>query len=192
MRLLKHKPRPENAYFKAQDFEVILSAPKEELHQFFIGLYGDHLLPATMYEIEKIPLGPDSIKGYNKNKAPICIISKKQLKRVWKRLRDRLASVDSSTSTIEITNDYAAHFYDMYINEHDGKHMTGDRMKILLLNLPFLLRDLVAPEVRHIITPDISADNIPDIILDIIPDIIPDISTYVLFYACDISYCFTD
>ena len=100
--------------------------------------------------------------------------------------------MDSSTSTIEITNDDAAHFYDMYINEHDGKHMTGDHMKILLLNLPFLLRDLVAPEVRHFITPDISADNIPDIILDIIPDIIPDISTDYLFYTCDISYCFTD
>ena len=34
----------------------------------------------------------------------------------------------------------------MYINNHDGKHMTGDRMKILLLNLPFLLRDLVADQ----------------------------------------------
>ena len=154
MRLLKHKLRPENAYFKAQDFEVILSAPKEELHQFFIGLYGDHLLPATMYEIEKVLRGPYSVKGYDKNKAPLYIISKIQLKRVWKRLRNRLASVDSSTSTIEITNDYAAHFYDMYINEHDGKHMMGDSMKTLLLNLPFL---------GHIIIPDISADILPDI-----------------------------
>jgi hypothetical protein len=147
VRLLKHKLRPENAYFKAQDFEVLLSAPKEELHQFLIGLYGDHLLPATMYEIEKVLRGPDSIKGFDKNKAPIYVVSKKRLKVVWKRLRDRLASVDSSTSTVEITNDYAAHFYDMFINKHDGKHMTGDRMKILLLNLPFLLRDLLAPEV---------------------------------------------
>ncbi len=82
------------------------------------------------------------------------IISKKMLKQVWKRLRDRLASLDSSKSTIEVTDDYAAHFYDMYIRQHDGKHMTGDRMKILLLNMPFLLRDLIAPEVpySHIIT----------------------------------------
>ena len=70
--------------------KLILSAPKEELHQFFIGLYGDHLLPATMNEIEKILQGPDSIKGYNKNNAPLYTISKKQLKRVWKRLLDRL------------------------------------------------------------------------------------------------------
>ena len=154
VRQLKHKLRPENAYFKAKEFEVILSAPKEELHQFLIGLYGDHLLPATMYEIEKTLRGPDTIKGYDKNGSPMYIISKKMLKEVWKRLRDRIASLDSSTSTVEVTNDYAAHFYDMYIRQHDGKHMTGDRMKILLLNLPFLLRDLVEPEVpyTHIIT----------------------------------------
>jgi hypothetical protein len=50
---LKHKIRPDNAYYKAEDFDVILSAPKEELHQLLIGLYSEHLLPATMYEIEK-------------------------------------------------------------------------------------------------------------------------------------------
>jgi hypothetical protein len=59
-----------------------------------------------------------------------------------------VASVDSSTSTVEIAN--AAHFFDMYINNHDGKHMNGDRMKILFLNLPFLLRDLIEPEMRCI------------------------------------------
>jgi hypothetical protein len=31
IRLLKHKPRPANAYFNAHDFDVILSDPKEEL-----------------------------------------------------------------------------------------------------------------------------------------------------------------
>ena len=110
VRQLKHKLRPENAYFKAKEFEVILSAPKEELHQFLIGLYGDHLLPATMYEIEKTLRGPDTIKGYDKNGSQMYIISKKMLKEVWKRLRDRIASLDSSTSTVEVTNDYAAHF----------------------------------------------------------------------------------
>jgi hypothetical protein len=34
----------------------------------------------------------------------------------------------------------------MYIKKHDGKHMTGNSMKILMLNLPFLLRDLLEPE----------------------------------------------
>jgi hypothetical protein len=68
---------------------------------------------------------------------------------------------------------YAAHFYDMYINKHDGKHMTGDRMKILLLNLPFLLRDLVAPEVRLYIVYDITPDIMSNIGSDVIPYIDP-------------------
>ncbi len=124
-----------------------------------------------MHEIDKLLRGPDTIKGFNKDKKNQYIISKNtdMLKVVWKRLRDRLASVDSSTSTVEITNDYAAHFYDMRINKHDGKHMTGDRMKILLLNLPFLLRDLVAPEARLYIVHDITPDNMIDIVSDVIP-----------------------
>jgi hypothetical protein len=54
----------------------ILSAPKEELHQFSNGLNGDHwhLLPATMDEIEKVLMGPDVIKVFKKNKEPVSII----------------------------------------------------------------------------------------------------------------------
>ena len=117
-----------------------------------LGLYGEHLLPATMYEIEKTLRNPNTIRGVDKNGAPIYIISKQRVKTVFARLRNRLSSLDSSTSTIEVSSDYASHFYDMYIKQHDGKHMTGDRMKILLLNLPFLLRDLLRPEVRSIVS----------------------------------------
>ena len=38
----------------------------------------------------------------------------------------------------------------MYIEGHTAKHLSGDRMRILLLNLPFLFRDLIAPEVRNL------------------------------------------
>ena len=162
---LKHKLRPNNAYFKAVDFDVILSAPKEELHQLLIGLYGEHLLPATMYEIEKVLRSLATVKGYDKNGAPIYIISKQRLKNVFARLRNRLSSLDSSTSTIEISTEYASHFYDMYIKQHDGKHMTGDRMKILMLNLPFLMRDLLLPEVKcAVLLYDIGYNIVPDIV----------------------------
>ena len=53
VRLLKHKLRPENAYFKAQDFEVILSAPKEELHQFLIGLTVTTFFPPLCMKFRK-------------------------------------------------------------------------------------------------------------------------------------------
>jgi hypothetical protein len=58
--ILKHKLRQDNAYFKAKGFDAILSALKEELHQLLIGLYGEHLLPATMYEIEKTFRNPNT------------------------------------------------------------------------------------------------------------------------------------
>jgi hypothetical protein len=56
-----------------------------------------------------------TITGYDKNKASIYKISKKRLKNVFARLRNRLSLLDSSTSTIEISTEYAAHFFDMYI-----------------------------------------------------------------------------
>jgi hypothetical protein len=102
---LKHKRRPDNAYFKAVDFDPILSAPKEELHQSFLGLDGEHLLPATMYQIEQTLRGPDTVKGFDKNGAPQYIVSKARVKKVFARLRNSLASVDSSTRILEITPD---------------------------------------------------------------------------------------
>ena len=146
-RRLKHKLTPENAYFKTKDFDHIACAPKEELHQFLIGLYGEHILPATLHEYERILRDDMYSTGVDKNGNQKYLISKTMMANIWARLRDRLASIDSSTSMIEVTPDYAAHFYDMYVKNHDGKHMTGDRIKILLLNLPFMLRDLILPEV---------------------------------------------
>ena len=35
----------------------------------------------------------------------------------------------------------------MCMNGKDNAKLTGDRMKILMLSLPFMIRDLVAPEV---------------------------------------------
>ena len=32
--------------------------------------------------------------------------------------------------------DYAAHFYDMYVEKHKGKHLTGERVRIILSNMP--------------------------------------------------------
>ncbi len=51
-RCLKHKLTPENAYFKENDFDHIPCAPKEALHQ--ICLYGEHILPATLHEYERL------------------------------------------------------------------------------------------------------------------------------------------
>jgi hypothetical protein len=96
------------------------------------------------------------------------------LENVWVRLRDRLSSLDSLTSLIEVTSGYAAHFYDMYVQGHTGKHLTGDRIRILLLNLSFVFRDLIAPEV---VTPSARHHHIMAyIIYDIISDFLIPVS----------------
>jgi hypothetical protein len=61
---LKHKLRPENAFFKALDFFLHL---KEELHQLLISIYSENLLPATMDEIELTLRCPDTLKGDETN-----------------------------------------------------------------------------------------------------------------------------
>jgi hypothetical protein len=122
--------------------------PREELHQFLLSLYGEYIIPSAFHSITKVQSKPDFIlstsdKGVNKYLVPNAM-----LENVWARLRDRLSSLDSSTSLIEVTSEYATHFYDMYVEGHTGKHLTGDRIRILLLNLHFLFRDLIAPEVN--------------------------------------------
>ena len=44
------------------------------------------------------------------------LVTNDMLAGVWARLRDRLSAVDSSSSMVEVTVDYAAHFYDMYVD----------------------------------------------------------------------------
>ena len=48
---------------------------------------------------------------------------------------------------ITISSEYAGHFYDLYINGKENAKLTGDRMKLLMLTLPFMVRDLITPEV---------------------------------------------
>ncbi len=53
--------------------------------------------------------------------------------------------VDTSMITMSIAN--TAHFHYIYIDGKEHAKMTGDRMKMLMLTLPFMVRDLIAPEV---------------------------------------------
>ena len=98
--------------------------------------------------MEQILRRPDLILSKPGAKTVRYLVSNEMMARVWARLRDRLSALDSSSSMVEVTVDYAAHFYDMYIEKHRGKHLSGEWVRILLLTLPFLLRDLIAPEVK--------------------------------------------
>ena len=98
-----------------------------------------------MHKFIQVLRGKELYLGQGDTKRPL--VTDQMLRAVWARLRDRLSSLDAPSSMVEVSTAYATHFTDMYVDKHTGKHMTGDRVRILLLTLPFLLRDLIAPEV---------------------------------------------
>ena len=77
------------------------------------------------------------------------LVTAARLGAVWKRLSERFKTVVADTSMITLSTDYSIHFHDLYIDGKENAKMTGDRMKMLMLTLPFMVRDLITPEVLH-------------------------------------------
>jgi hypothetical protein len=143
---LRHKLFPPNSWMKVLHFNVLTSCPKDELHQWFIGLYGEHIIPAIVHRYTQVLQRLD-LFTLDKNGDKHALVSNEALARVFKRLADRLMGVVSDTSTITITPEYAAHFLEVYVKKTDGAQFTGDRIRFLMLALPLAVRDLIAPEV---------------------------------------------
>ena len=99
-------------------------------------------MPAVLYRYTQVLRRSDLL---NSKGQPL--VTTARLKAVWKRLADRLSTVVADTSMITMSTAYASHFHDVYIDGKENAKMTGDRMKMLMLTLPFLVRDLIAPEV---------------------------------------------
>ena len=102
---LRHKLFPPNAWMKVLHFNVLTSCPKDELHQWFIGLFGEHIIPAIVHRYTKVLQRPDLVTvDKDGNSHPL--LSNEAVARVFKRLADRLQGVVSDTSTITITPEY--------------------------------------------------------------------------------------
>ena len=100
-------------------------------------------MPAVLYRYTQVLRRSDLLNSKGKP-----LVTTARLEAVWKRLADRLSTVVADTSMITMSTAYAAHFHDIYIDGKENAKMTGDRMKMLMLTLPFLVRDLIAPEVN--------------------------------------------
>ena len=111
----------------------------------YLGLFGDHIVPAVLYRYTQVLRREDLVNSKGK---PLLTVAR--LEAVWKRLADRFATVVADTSMITLSPEYAAHFHDIYIDGKECAKMTGDRMKMLMLMLPFAVRDLIAPEVHSV------------------------------------------
>jgi hypothetical protein len=80
-RRLRHRLLPRNAWRLVPFFEF-LSAPKDELHQWYLGLVGDHIVPTVLYRYTQILRRPDLVNSRGKPLAttarlkivrPICL-----------------------------------------------------------------------------------------------------------------------
>ena len=100
-------------------------------------------MPAVLYRYIQVLRRPDLVNSKGKP-----LVTNARLEAVWKRLSERLATVVADTSMITLSTAYATHFHDIYIDGKENAKMTGDRMKMLMLTLPFMVRDLIAPEVH--------------------------------------------
>ena len=100
-------------------------------------------MPAVLYRYTQVLRRPDLVNSKGKP-----LVTNARLEAVWKRLSDRFATVVADTSMITLSTAYASHFHDIFIDGKENAKMTGDCMKMLMLTLPFMVRDLIAPEVH--------------------------------------------
>ena len=49
---------------------------------------------------------------------------------------------------ITITLENAGHFFDLYVDGKEKAKLTGDRVKMLMLTLPFMVCDLIAEQLE--------------------------------------------
>jgi hypothetical protein len=87
---LRYKLFPPNAWMKVLHFNVLTSCLKDELHQWFIGLYGEHIIPAIVHCYTKLFKRPDWFT-LDRNGDKHALISNEAVVRVFKRLADRHA-----------------------------------------------------------------------------------------------------
>jgi hypothetical protein len=79
---LKMKIRPVNAFFQCYNFAYLSGLPREELHHFLVGLYGEYIVPSAFHLITSVLRKPEFIlscsdKGVNKY-----LVSNEMLERV--------------------------------------------------------------------------------------------------------------
>jgi hypothetical protein len=103
-----------------------------------VNMVGNHIVSAILFRYTQVLLRPDLVNSKGKS-----LVSEARLEEVWKRLSDRFSSVLADISKITLSTSYAAHFHDIFIDGKENAKMTGDRMKMLMLTLPFMVRGLI-------------------------------------------------
>ncbi len=94
---LKMKIRPMNAFLKRYKLDFLSALPREELHQFLIGLYGEYIIQSAFHKIKSVLCKPEFILRTSDKGVNTYLVTNDMLENVWVRPCDRLSSLDSST-----------------------------------------------------------------------------------------------
>ena len=127
--------------------EIFLKMPKDELHAWYLGVYGEHIIPAIIHRLKAALRRPDLLKKAQQSGTLGPFFSDADIERVIKRLTKRLEGVKAGLSLITLTPKFSSHVYNVYHCKLENSKLTGDRVKALMLVLPITLRDIIAPEV---------------------------------------------
>ena len=102
-----------------------------------------------LYRYTQVLRRPDLVNSKGKP-----LVTTARIEAVWKRLSARFTTIVADTSMITMSTAYAGHFHDIYIDGKEHAKMTGDWMKMLMVTLPFMERDLIRlyqknPKIYH-------------------------------------------
>ncbi len=80
---LHHKLFPPNAWMKLTNFHVLTSCLKDKLHQWFLVLYGEHIIPAMVHSYTPVL---QRLIWHDRNGVAHPIMSNEAVVRVFRRL----------------------------------------------------------------------------------------------------------
>jgi len=140
-RTLKHPLYPDNAYFSLQHFNLFTAVPSCELHAMTLGFF-QHLVSAIFYKYESVLRRPD-LKDSSGNP----LVGDGKLGLHVKRIQERLLRLDSNECIVPISSSFVTQFRKVFFDKDSSAKMTGDENKQLMVLMPFMIRDLITPEV---------------------------------------------
>jgi hypothetical protein len=134
--------------------QIFHMCPRDELHQWFVGVVGDYIFPAIIHRYDSELRKPHLLKK-NRTGDLVPFFSDADIMRAVKRIAVRLESISSSETMLSVPPGVTASFIQMYLKYDTKVKLTGERMKALQLVSPFVFRQLLAPEVLFFSIQDI-------------------------------------
>jgi hypothetical protein len=81
---------PINAFLNCYNLEFLSAMPREELHQFLIGVYGEYIIPSAFHSIKSVLCKPEFILRTSDKGVNTYLVTNEMLDNVWVLLHDHL------------------------------------------------------------------------------------------------------